>query len=159
MINTLPLVGGTGRDGRILSPSDALVRIGPVVRVRIRRVDSALGAAGPDFVDGRAFIDTGAPNSHLAPGVAAKLGLRVVCEEPTLNYFAGEVGDTPIYEPVLVDIVLGGAAPVTFRAETPQAAQNLEVGGFVALIARDLLSRCLLVYNGQTGLVSLVVYG
>lgn len=139
------------------SAADALIEAGARVRVRlslVRDSGETLGAGNPTApwsVTGWALLDTGASTSCVDEAAARELRLPVVgtCEvtSATQAFVVREA------HPVRIEIVDAPLAGVV-----PQAiAAPLGAHGLVALIGRDLLGSCCLVYNGLPGEVTLCV--
>ena len=99
-------------------------------------------------VTGMALIDTGASATCIDRSAAAKAGLAIVDSGRISSAtHANEV--VPIFAGRLE---IHGLSPVnTFRAY----GVNLETQKLIALFGRDLLARCVLVYNGTDGSFSL----
>jgi len=128
---------------------DVLVTASEERREALRRVGQPI----PQPIQVRALIDTGASCTCVDPAVLRGLGLT-----PT--------GSTPIHTPST-----GGALHnaeqydvcIIFRnpeislelPTVPVVAAELQVQGIQALLGRDVLTTCLLVYNGQRGFFTL----
>lgn len=105
----------------------------------------------PSPISGNALIDTGATHTSIDDAIAQQAGLAVTGTatmssathaHQTVNTYAG-----------IIDFV-GMAGTVTCnRAQ----GVNLQTHGIIALLGRDVLEHCLLVYNGQDGSFSLSV--
>jgi hypothetical protein len=102
----------------------------------------------PTAVSIRALIDTGASCTCLDPTVIASLGLP-----PTgsASIFTPSTGATP-HATDQFDVAIAipsaqGQAPLVFPI-IPVVASNLSMQGIQALFGRDILGRCVLVYNG-----------
>ena len=129
---------------------------GPIVTAVVGVSDArrtALTEAGqpvPNFVTIRALVDTGASCTCIDPTVIAELALP-----PTgsVQMFSPTTGETPhAMEQFDVAIVIPsqqGQAPLIFET-IPVVASSLAAQGIQALIGRDILSRCVLHYNGGT---------
>jgi predicted aspartyl protease len=105
----------------------------------------------------RALIDTGASVTSIEPAVLGALGLTPTGTIEIVTPSTGQqVHTADTYD---VDFVIGGASP----EEIPLTIKNLRVcsaelflkQGIHALIGRDILSRCILNYNGATNSFSL----
>lgn len=117
---------------------------------------SALVAANlqvPDFQIAKALIDTGASCTCIDPTILTPLAFS-----PT--------GTITIHTPSTAgagyscdqfDVALGIYHPTTSLIKTafPVIATDLKSQGITALIGRDVLSVCLLVYDGIAGTLSL----
>ena len=103
----------------------------------------------------RALIDTGASGSCIDPMVLTALGLQptgqIAVHTPT-------TGATPAtcnqYD---VGIMIPAPNGLPFQVPTTAVTEHefFTAQGFHALIGRDILSRCVLIYNGQLGLFTL----
>jgi predicted aspartyl protease len=135
---------------------------GPVVNAIIAVSEGrrqALEAAGhtiPMQQVVRALIDTGASHTSVDPSVLAKLSLTPT---GTIEIVTPSTGTgthtTDTYD---VDFKMYAA-----ETDTPLAISNLRISacdlflrqGIHVLIGRDILSRCLLVYNGTINIFSI----
>jgi hypothetical protein len=105
----------------------------------------------------RALVDTGASCTSVDPSVITALNLQ-----PTGNVsvITPSTGTTP-HQANQYDVALliPGPAPtdppLVFPTVPVIAAQLLQAQGFHALIGRDILNRCLLIYNGSIGFFTL----
>ena len=131
---------------------------GPIVPVGVAVSDArreALLAAGqeiPAVASIRALVDTGASCTCVDPAVLTALNLSAT----------GSVAvHTPSTGPALhyseqydVSLVIPGAGihhlPLTIDA-VPVIAADLAVQGIHALIGRDVLKDCIVIYNGAAG--------
>jgi hypothetical protein len=128
---------------------------GPVVNAAVfltqgrRDAVTASGGELPTIQVVRALVDTGASITSIDPQVFETLGLTPtgLLDMVTPSTGAG-VHTTDTYD---VDFLIGAA-----NGETPLQITNLRVcasqlflnQGINALIGRDILSKCLMVYNG-----------
>lgn len=115
------------------------------------------GVAVPDLVQGRALIDTGASCTSVDPTVLDQLQLT-----PTgsVHVLTPSTGDNPhiTYQYDLAIVIPGAArsdAPLHFPVVPVIAADLLQAQGFHALIGRDILRHCVLIYNGKDPYFSL----
>jgi len=133
-----------------------LQQLGPIIEVTISLVaaaEEALRVAGqpvPDAVKGQMMIDTGAGGTVIAPGIAARLGLRPVGVQqvgtpatPTpvlLPSYAARLTlpNGPFFEATVIEAQLGGQA----------------IDG---VIGRDILAQCVLIYVGYMNQFTLAV--
>lgn len=132
---------------------------GPLVDIAVAVSDErreALVKAGqpvPNPVLIRALIDTGASCTCIDPSVLQHLGLT-----PT--------GSTPIHTPSTgtgthnadqydVNIVLRHPELSLTLGTIPVIEAHLVMQGIQALLGRDVLASCLLVYNGELGFFTL----
>lgn len=100
----------------------------------------------------RALVDTGASFTSVEPEVLTLLGLTPTGTMDIVTPSTGlEVHTTDTFD---VDFLIGPATD----DEVPLTIPNLRVGasllflrqGIHALIGRDILKRCILIYNGST---------
>lgn len=128
---------------------------GPVVNAIITVSEgrrSALTAAGQD-IPGiqviRALVDTGASHTSIEPAVLASLGLTPT---GTIEIVTPSTGTgTHTADTYDVDFSIYGSTnepPLLFSNLRVSTAELFSRQGIHALIGRDILSRCVLVYNG-----------
>ena len=121
---------------------------------------AALAAAGqpvPQPQRTTALIDTGASCTSVDPSVIIALNLQ-----PTgsVSLITPSTGQTP-HQTSEYDIALAipGASPqdpfLVFPTIAVISAELLQAQGFHALIGRDILNRCVLIYNGTIGFFTL----
>jgi hypothetical protein len=120
----------------------------------------ALAAAGrqlPDPVSIRALVDTGASCTCVDPSVLiTRLGLT-----PTgsVNVNTPSTGSTPHradqFDVALIIPAATGAPALVLQTIPVVSSELLGGQGFHALIGRDILDRCLFVYNGAVKLFTL----
>lgn len=135
---------------------------GPVltafVGVSLARRDALMtaGRTIPTGVTIRALIDTGASSSCIDPGILASLELT-----PTgsVTVHTPSTGPEPhTAEQYDVSIIVPGTgshhAPLVIPA-VPVLSASLALQGIDALIGRDILRDCILIYNGSLGLFTL----
>jgi hypothetical protein len=120
-----------------------------LVGVSLPRLEvlKAANQAIPAPVAIRALVDTGASCTCVDPAVMLNLGLT-----PTGNVQVVTAGNKPEsrdqYDVALI-IPSGPTDPVLILGAIPVVASNLKQDqGFDALIGRDILSQCILNYNG-----------
>lgn len=98
----------------------------------------------------RALVDTGASITSIEPAVLEAMGLTPT---GTLEMVTPSTGDgVHVASTYDVDFMIGGSDP----SDPPLTVANLRVcsaelylrQGIHALVGRDVLSRCVLVYNG-----------
>lgn len=136
---------------------------GPVVNAGVSVSEGRKGAllAQNLLVPGmriiRALVDTGASFTSIEPGVLAALNLTPTGTIDIVTPSTGSgVHTADTYD---IDFLIGGAA----ASDTPLSIPNLRVAaselflkqGIHALIGRDVLQRCILVYNGSVNTFSL----
>ena len=140
-----------------VAPSVALQRIGPVVQVILMPIEGRSRPMAdkeeepPAPVRGRALIDTGASSTCVDREAATRAGLAVV-DSGTMTSATHADEAVPIYAG---RISIEGTALI-IDANRAYGA-NLAPQKLVAPIGRDLLSHCVLVYNGTDGSFSLSV--
>lgn len=120
----------------------------PLLKLNLIKSMTDRGESPPQPVTGFALIDTGASATCIDRKAAEKAGLAVVDSGPmTSATHANEI--VPIYAG---KVEIQGL-PSCNVAKAYGA--NLEPQGLCALIGRDMLASCVLVYNGSDGFVSL----
>ena len=150
---------GKNRDvaGNIIPVSSdwALWQVGPRLQLTLSPLEEHVKAATdkgetiPQPVGGFALIDTGAAVTCVDRAAADSAGLAMV-DSGFMTSATHEAEVVPIYAGKL-DIAGLPNNIVTHRAY----GANLTSQGLVALIGRDVLQRCVLVYNGLDGSFSL----
>ena len=129
---------------------------GPIIDLLVavsRARSQALQAGGqpvPNPVQIRALVDTGASCTCIDPSVLKSLGLTPTGTAPI---HTPSTGQKPHYANqydvslVLLHLKLS----LTFHTAAVVEAHLAAVQGVQGLVGRDLLSNCLLVYDGQSG--------
>jgi len=145
-----------GGQKAVVPPAAALTRAGPVVKVSItppEAVTQPILQAGGTITPyvGLALIDTGASSTCIDEDVANTLSLPVVGRARMAS--ATEPDSIRNQYPVQIEFVGWGVKGGANRA----IGANLKPQNLVALIGRDLLNKCLLVYNGPSGSFSLAL--
>lgn len=112
----------------------------------------AVGKTVPTPVLGTFLIDTGASGTAVDPQLVASLGLTpkgaVMVQTPSTN---GQPVPCPTYDVMLI-IPSGDAAVAPFFIEAlPVMEASFKSQGIDGLLGRDVLSKCILIYNGFTG--------
>ena len=110
----------------------------------------------PEPFGAQGLVDTGASSTCIDPSVVKHLGLSPSGKAQVYTPSTGE-------KAVSVDQYDIGLSIYSTTTEPPYRIPNLAVmesellagQGFHTLIGRDVLARCLLVYNGATGLYTL----
>ena len=140
-----------------LPKSAGLQHAGPRVAITLFPLEehvkelAAKGLTPSAPVTGFALIDTGASSTCFDRGAAERAGLAVVDSGP-MTSATHENEIVPIYAGRLT--IQGISQNVNaFRA----FGANLRPQGLVALIGRDLLASCVLIYNGPDGSFSLSI--
>ncbi|MGB9380688.1 hypothetical protein [Candidatus Binatus sp.] len=140
-----------------LSPSDALVRVGPLIAVVISAhptssptsplTPAAQSAAQQTFVP--ALIDTGAYASAIDDALAQQLQLPIVNQRVVVGV-GGQVTLNEYLGQILIPILS------TRQYGTFTGAHLATAGvGYRAILGRTLLRDCVLVYDGESGSVKL----
>lgn len=102
----------------------------------------------------RVLIDTGASGTCVDPSVLTSLGLTPTGQVPVNSATSGQ---TPVMcDQYDVGLIIPGPTGPFIAPTIPVTAHELLVAqGFHALIGRDVLARCVFVYNGTMGLFTL----
>lgn len=135
-----------GAEGPVLS---AIVAVSEARAAALR----GAGQRTPDPVPIRALVDTGASCTCIDPSVLAALELTptgsVRINTPTTG---NRPEDRNQYDVALViPGAVRGHAPLFLATVPVVATELLQQQGFAALLGRDILSACLLTYNGTMG--------
>lgn len=147
--------------GQELTHSLPLVQIGPILQVQIEvpkvlaaRLESE-GKAVPPPATGIALIDTGATISAVTRSVIDALGLQPI-RTVSVGHADG-VAEQGVFTvqwafpgtdlPRLITSALG--------ANLERHTMPLPQGRIIALVGRDILASCILIYNGRTASYSL----
>jgi predicted aspartyl protease len=138
-----------------IPPHIALFQGGPLVPVMVcLEVNMAkpLLSQGKSIVSqgGMALIDTGANVSSIDEETAKQMGLPIV-DQGKMSSASHEMHPCNFYP---IQITLGGR--LTFQVPRAMGA-NLKSKNLIALIGRDILQRCTLIYNGGTGTITLAI--
>lgn len=139
-------------------------RGGPILNVVLGASEAriaALTAANvpvPNPVPIRGLLDTGASGTCIDPAIlVGNLGLT---PRGQIDAFTPSTGTTPhkadLYDVSLRILAATSNDPQLYHGTIPVMASDLFAAqGIHALIGRDVLAGCLLVYNGATGLFTL----
>lgn len=146
---------GKAPDGKIvpIPPQAALLQSGPIVPVTVcleANYAKPILSKGQAIVShgGFALIDTGANVSSIDEQTAKELNLPIV-DQGKMSSASHEMHPCNFYP---VQITLGGKLVL----QAPRAmGANLGSKNLVALIGRDILQHCVLIYNGAAGSISL----
>jgi hypothetical protein len=135
-------------EGPILS---ALVAVSEARHAALKAAEQPIPAPVPI----RALVDTGASCTCVDPSVLAALNLT-----PTGQAFLNTAssGQTPhsadVYD-IAFAIPTGDRVPLFLRNVPVVATELLDAQGFHALVGRDILEHCVLIYNGDIGFFTL----
>lgn len=128
-----------------------------VVAVSEARV-KALAAANqtiPPPQTVQALLDTGASGTCIDPTVLQALSLQPTGSTQVLTPSSGPSGATKNQYDVGLLIPGGTNQPPLIKTTIPVIESDLKVQGIQALIGRDVLSECVLIYNGRAGFFTL----
>jgi Aspartyl protease len=134
----------TSPNGPILN---ALVAVSQARSAALTAADQEIPNSVPVF----ALVDTGASCTCVDPAVLASLKLT-----PTGNVSVNtpSTGATPHsadqYDVALI-VPAANGPPLIFQTIPVISSDLLSAQGFHALIGRDILDRCVLIYNGHMG--------
>lgn len=140
-----------------IDPAGPVVNAGVSVSAGRKDALLAAGLPVPTMRVIRALVDTGASFTSIEPGVLQALGLTPTGTMDIVTPSTGQgVHTTDTYD---IDFLIGPAN----QDEIPLSIPNLRVGaselylrqGIHALIGRDILKRCILIYNGAPNTFSL----
>lgn len=145
-----------GNKVKIPAPEVMLER-GPLVQVLVGLAEDIAqqlvqqGQKVPQPASGVGLIDTGASATCIDDALAQSLGLPVIDVVGMTS--ASHAGTQANVYPITMEIV---GSPI--RVNVPRAiGANLAPQGLIALIGRDYLRHCTLVYNGFTGQITLSI--
>ena len=150
---------GGGPDGVPvnLPPAIGLLQQGPLLQVAISpsvaivQQLTALGRALPTPISGPALLDTGAFNTCVDIDVAEELKLPVI-DQVTIATPSHTESQQPVY-PIQLEVTGFG---INFDSPRTIGAP-LKAQGIIALIGRDVLQNCCLIYNGHIGQFHLAI--
>ena len=159
ILNTQISAEQKDEDGNIITAplSAGLQLLGPRIQITLLPLETQLkslaskGKSLPPPIAGLALIDTGASSTCIDQKAAEDAGLAIVDSGP-MSSATHDNEIVPIYAG-RVDIV---GMSITVSANRAYGA-NLKSQGLIALIGRDILSKCVLVYNGLEGSFSLSI--
>jgi predicted aspartyl protease len=149
---------GKTPDGKIIMvpPPACLMQRGPCVQVSITLADQIASELikrqepVPAPVSGLALIDTGAISTCIDEETAKQMQLPVV---NVVNMASASHACTKANQyPIKLQIA---GLPMFFNSTA--TAAPLKIQGLIALIGRDLLQHCTLIYNGSLGQISLCI--
>jgi len=132
-----------------------LVSIGAAVDVMVgvsEPLRDALAKAGkpiPTPINIRALIDTGASSSAISPSVVERLKLE---PRGTVPIHTPSTADAPHETPQFDVCIIFTHPRLTWKIPAvPVISVNMHTQGVEALLGRDILNQCLLIYNGPGG--------
>ena len=141
--------------GQSTSPRAVLQNVGPNIEVILAPLEAQLkstadhGDTPPQPVSGHAPIDTGASTTCVDAEAARRAGMALVTTGRIMSAtHANEL------VPVFAGRLTIAQASITVNSNRAFGL-NLKDQGLIALIGRDLLANCVLVYNGLDGSFSL----
>ena len=134
---------------------------GPIVSAAVgvslprRKLLQDQGLPIPNLVVGSFLVDTGATITAVDPDLIAPLQLPLVGSVSVHTPSTGK--DSVFIDQYDASFVVPGNTPdgTLVVGAVPIVAAHLRSQGIDGLIGRDILDRCLLIYNGTTGVVSL----
>lgn len=141
-----------------VAPSLVLAQMGPRIQIRISLPDqfsselSKKGEQLPAPVAGQGLIDTGAGITSIDNETAQQLKLPVIDQKQMAS--ATHTGQLTNIYPVKMEIISPNASPIVVGI-TRMMGATLKAHGIIALIGRDILSKGVLIYNGEVGSVTL----
>jgi hypothetical protein len=113
--------------------------------------DAGLEVPQPILI--RGLVDTGASSTAVDPTIIEKLGLSATGAMPILT---PSTGDKPHQANTFDVSIAVPLPPFNFNIAAMQVFESsLNVQGIQALIGRDILANCLLVYDGRANIFSL----
>jgi len=138
-----------------LTPNQGLVANAIIAVSHARRVAlTALQQPVPNAISVRLLVDTGASHTCIDPSVLQSLGLTptgiATVNTPTTGT---QPQNQDQYD---ISLLIPGSHPTHFPLVVPNipviCAQFLQAQGFHGLLGRDVLSRCILIYNGPASM-------
>ena len=136
-------------NGRKLEPAEALVDTGPRFPAVLVQPDGE--PTEERVVNGSLLVDTGASVTCVDQSAANRAGLQMVDSGPILTA-THENEIVPIY----VGVIEVPGSNLTFNCNRAYGI-NLGQSGVIGVIGRDILKRCVLIYNGPDGSYSLSI--
>ncbi len=114
---------------------------------------AGLTAPSPQTV--RGLIDTGASCTCIDPQVFSTLGLQPTGSAPVFTPSTGAVAVQQALYDVSVMISNGNRSSLIIPSLPVLESELLLGQGFHVLVGRDILSQCILIYDGSSGLFTL----
>lgn len=122
-----------------------------------RKALEEAGKAVPNSVPVQALVDTGASCTCVDPSVLEKLGLQPTGSVQVHTPSSGSNPDQ--HDQFDIGLLIPGSdrshLPLHLDAVSVVAAELLANQGFEVLIGRDILSDCILIYNGPVGVFTM----
>lgn len=142
------------------SVSLQILPLGPVIDIHIgvsgprREALSQANQSVPPYVPCRLLIDTGASSTCVDPWIIKKLNLSPsgIVSIHTPSTSANSAHSCQQYD---VSLLISHTAINRVFAAIPVIESNLVHQGIDGLLGRDVLSQCLLIYNGELGIYTL----
>jgi hypothetical protein len=103
----------------------------------------------------RALVDTGASCTCVDPSVLEALSLTPTGSVSVNTPSTGATPHTAYQYDVALIIPSPNGTPLVFQTVPVVSSELLDAQGYHALVGRDILDRCLFVYNGSLGLFTL----
>jgi hypothetical protein len=141
---------------KILPAAGPLLQLYVLVSIPREMALRAAGAAIPPPQQIFGLVDTGASNTCIDDDVITALGLTPT--GTTLVHTPSTTASAPATKSNYdVRIIIPGAvgSPSFLLPALPVTQVSLKHQGFQALVGRDILSNCLLVYDGRTNIFTL----
>jgi hypothetical protein len=130
---------------------DAFVNVSQARRTALTTAEQPI----PPFMTIRALVDTGASGTCVDPSVPATLGLTPTGSASITTPSTGTTPHIADQYDISLAIPSPGLSPLVFPTIPVMCVELFASQGFHALIGRDILSRCVLHYNGATQLFTL----
>lgn len=136
-----------------ISPQGPVVDAAVMITEARRQALTQAGEQAPPAQAIRALIDTGASISGVDPSVLSALSLQQTGETDILTPSTGTSAiRVPTFD-VVIGIYAGRPGDLHYISDTIQVTATVLTGrGFLALIGTDVLSKCILHYNGADGI-------
>lgn len=135
-----------------ITPGGPLIQVYITLSAPHRDALVAAGKTPPNPALGTFLIDTGASGTAVDPQLVASLGLTpkgaVMVQTPSTN---GQPVACPTYDVMVIIPANDPAVPPFFVEALPVMEASFKSQGIDGLIGRDVLSKCVLVYNGTNG--------
>jgi len=135
-----------------ISPRGPIVRAAIMLTVARKEMLASAGQTIPTPQTIQALIDTGASISGVDPTILSALGLTPTGTAEVVSATSAGAGvSVPTYD-VRIGIFAARQGDLHFISEAVQVtATSFASSGYQALIGTDILSKCILHYNGADG--------